>query len=109
MLIFVVRFVVTAAHCVNEKWIDLTVTLGKKGNFSLTHIQTPMFERLKDSSGEHDETKTEGTEFRSGVKQFGYTTHRRFRMQTREGFIEYDIAVLELEKPVDFDQYAAIR
>jgi len=80
------RFVVTAAHCVAERGISLTVTLG-----------------------EHDVTNREGFEFTSLVKHFGYTTHSSYKEQKTLGVIEYDIAVLELEKPVDFDNYKHIR
>lgn len=80
------RFVVTAAHCVSEGGISVTVTLG-----------------------EHDLTKREGSEFTSLVKHFGYTTHNSYKLQKIQGVVEYDIAVLELEKPVDFANYKHIR
>ena len=59
--------------------------------------------------GEHDVTSREGFEFSSPVKHFGYTTHNSYQEQRTLGVIEYDIAVLELEKPVDFDKYKHIR
>lgn len=80
------RFVVTAAHCVSEGGIDITVTLG-----------------------EHDLNNREGFEFTSLVKHFGYTTHHSYKEQRTRGVIEYDIALLELVKPVDFDHYKHIR
>ena len=54
-------------------------------------------------------TSREGFEFSSPVKDFGYTTHNSYKEQRTLGVIEYDIAVLELEKPVDFDKYKHIR
>ena len=54
-------------------------------------------------------TSREGFEFSSPVKHFGYTTHNSYKEQKTLGVIEYDIAVLELEKPVDFDNYKHIR
>ena len=60
-------------------------------------------------AGEHDITIREGFEFTSRVRHFGYTTHNSYSEQRRLGVIEYDIAVLELEKPVDFSKYKHIR
>lgn len=54
-------------------------------------------------------TNREGFEFTSLVKHFGYTTHHSYKEQRTRGVIEYDIALLELEKPVDFDNYKHIR
>ena len=54
-------------------------------------------------------TKREGFEFTSRVTHFGYTTHNSFNQQRALGVIEYDIAVLELEKPVDFSEFRHIR
>ena len=59
--------------------------------------------------GEHDLTKREGFEFTSRVRHFGYTTHNSYNEQKTQGVIEYDIAVLELEKPVDFTDFKHIR
>ena len=61
------------------------------------------------SAGEHDLTAREEFEFESKVKHFGYTTHNSYKEQRTLGVIEYDIAVLELVKPVDFDSYKHIR
>ena len=61
------------------------------------------------STGEHDLNNREGFEFTSLVKHFGYTTHHSYKEQRTLGVIEYDIAVLELVKPVDFDSYKHIR
>ena len=60
-------------------------------------------------AGEHDLTKREGLEFTSRVRHFGYTTHNSYNEQKTQGVIEYDIAVLELEKPVDFTDFKHIR
>ena len=60
-------------------------------------------------SGEHDVTKREGFEFSSRVKHFGYSTHNSYNQEKSNGVIEYDIAVLELEKPVDFTLVRHIR
>ena len=54
-------------------------------------------------------TKREGFEFETQVTHFGYTTHNSYNEQTAQGIIEYDIAVLELEKPVDFSEFRHIR
>ena len=54
-------------------------------------------------------TKREGLEFTSLVKHFAYTTHNSYKLQKTLGVVEYDIAVLELEKPVDFFHYTHIR
>jgi len=54
-------------------------------------------------------TTREGLEFTSRVRHFGYTTHNSYNEQKTQGVIEYDIAVLELEKPVDFTDFKHIR
>ena len=54
-------------------------------------------------------TKREGFEFSSRVKHFGYSTHNSYNQEKSNGVIEYDIAVLELEKPVDFTLVRHIR
>jgi len=81
------RFIVTAAHCVSQKAISF----------------------IEATLGEHDITIREGFEFTSRVRHFGYTIHNSYSEQSRLGVIEYDIAVLELEKPVDFSIYRHIR
>ena len=54
-------------------------------------------------------TKREGFEFETQVTHFGYTTHNSYNPQLAQGIIEYDIAVLELKKPVDFSEFRHIR
>ena len=43
------------------------------------------------------------------MKEFGYDVHNSYRYQPKEGTVEYDIALLELEKPVNFKEYKHIR
>ena len=43
------------------------------------------------------------------MTHFGYTTHNSYNSQLALGVIEYDIAVLELKKPVDFSEFRHIR
>merc|ERR1711953_1198855 len=80
------RVVITAAHCVQDNILTINVTLG-----------------------EHNIKLKEGFEFRTRVKEFGYDVHNSYRYQPKEGTVEYDIALLELEKPVNFQEYKHIR
>merc|ERR1712066_42506 len=80
------RFVLTAAHCVEESNLSINVTLG-----------------------EHDVNIKEGIEFRTRVKRFGYDIHNSYSNKPKEGIVEYDVALLELEKPGNFDEYKHIR
>ena len=60
-------------------------------------------------SGDHDISIKEGIEFRTRVKEFGFEIHNSYSYQRKEGTNEYDIALLELEKPVNFYEYKNIR
>ena len=51
----------------------------------------------------------EGFEYRTRVKEFGFDIHNSYSNQPELGTIEFDIALLELEKPVNFREYKYIR
>ena len=51
----------------------------------------------------------EGFEYRTRVKEFGFDIHNSYSNQPEVGTIEFDIALLELEKPVNFIEYKYIR
>ena len=63
----------------------------------------------RDDSGDHNIRVREGSEYRTRVKEFGFDIHNSYSHQPELGTVEFDIALLELEKPVNFRQFKYIR
>ena len=99
------RHVITAAHClrefsntgkINDVWDDTTVVLGE-----ICRHDDLKWKISEYSSGEHDiEDGSETVTFKS--KAVGIS-HPRFYFRLSEGELEYDVGILTLETPIDFD------
>ena len=79
-------------------WDDITVVLGGS---NLEHVRG----RISLVSGEHDigldnETVTVVTKAKTTERK----RHPQFFIRLSEGKLKYDVALLELETPIDFEQ-----
>ena len=60
--------------------------------------------------GEHNLTDhSESVTFVSKAKRTERKKHPQFYMKQAEGVIKYDVAILELETPIDFRNFSHIR
>ena len=110
---FLFRHIITAAHCLQKNYLsgdiefifdNITIILGK---YSFSHHLNMYFKRENvHCSGEHDisdehEAETIITKAISWKTQI----HRKFYIRLAQGTIKYDVAILEMENPVNFTDH----
>ena len=103
------RFIVTAAHCLvpdGDNFDDVTITLGRNcSKYELgrefTSYNLGMVD-IEDDSDERYEVKA-----RENIR----VTHFRFKnnMKSTQSMMTFDIALLELERPVPWENFPHIR
>ena len=95
-LISVSRFVVTAAHCLKQHSYDGDIE--------------DVYDDITVILGEHDiQDETESRTFVSKVVRREARPHPRFFIRRGQGTVKFDIGLLMLETPVDFEAYPHIR
>jgi len=88
------KFVVTAAHCLSER--------------DTSGVIQHLYDDITIVLGEHDVSKAGETRTFTS-KAVDVREHRRYHNIKGQGLVRYDIALLELETPVDFAKYPKIR
>ena len=104
---FLFRHLITAAHCIQEHSLDgdilfeydnITIILGR---YFSPHLSKSF--KFHDFPGEHDiSDESEAETFITKAKYLETEIHPRFFIRRARGTVKYDVAILELENPVDF-------
>ena len=104
---FLFRHLITAAHCIREHNLDgdiefeydnITIILGR---YFSPHLSKNF--KCHDFPGEHDiSDESEAVTFITKAKPYRTQKHGKFYIRRARGTVKYDVAILELENPVDF-------
>ena len=104
------RFIVTAAHCLvphKDNFDDITVILGETSEYGVgCDIITSYNVGMVDIDNDHD------NRFEVKAKRNIRVIHSRFKKmdpRSKQSMMTFDIALLELERPVPWEEFPHIR